>query len=203
MSSSSSSPPPGGTSTPKLKGGPPSGIFRRGGLTLDNWVVIGRFLYPEDLITLRAINKMCNKLFPHLIQILLDLWIAKVGSEFPLAELEADMMNFFIGPTYEKVRALKDNYGEGMEQFLAKISEKRYVKPIWRPYIEAILLLLRCYESITRGRAKANLGWWYDVSIFGAQAFDRNQHQNFKKIKFWFGGLDSRKKVLILKRVSY
>ncbi|CAD7940565.1 unnamed protein product, partial [Amoebophrya sp. A120] len=173
----------------------PSQIFRRGGLTLDNWILIGRFLYPEDLITLRGTNKMLNRLFPHLIQILMDLWITKVGSEFPLAELETDMMNFFIGPTYERVLELKSNYSEGMEQFLAKISDKRFVKPIWRPYIEGILLLLRCYESIQRGRAKANLGWWYDDSIFGSQAFDRNQHENFQKIKYWFGGLDSKKKV--------
>ncbi|CAD7939048.1 unnamed protein product, partial [Amoebophrya sp. A25] len=172
----------------------PSQLFRRGGLTLDNWLQIWRFLYPEDLIALRGTCKMQHQLFPHLLQILLDLWIAKVGSEFPLAQLEEEMMKFLTGSWYEKILELRTNYAEGMEQFLAKVSDKRFVKPIWRPYIEGLLLLLRCYESVSRGRAKANLGWWYQHSIFGAQTFDRNQHENFRKIKRWFGGLDSKKK---------
>lgn len=40
-----------------------------------------------------------------------------------------------------------------------------------------------------------NLGWFYPNSIFGERAFDANQYANFKKVKYWFGGLDSKRRV--------
>lgn len=49
-----------------------------------------------------------------------------------------------------------------MEQFFVKIQDKKFIKGVWRPYVEALVLLLRCYESVLR----YSLRWCYSSVLF-------------------------------------
>lgn len=56
--------------------------------------------------------------------------------------------------------------------------------------MEALVVLLRAYESVVRGRARANLGWYYKYSLFGEKTFEPeiDGPSNFEKVKCWVGG---------------
>lgn len=53
-----------------------------------------------------------------------------------------------------------------------------------------MLILNHIYKSTMRGKAKANLGWYYDYSIYGKHLWEPEVATlgTFQCLRHWFGG---------------
>lgn len=138
--SSSKSPFPGNPSSSSMKkkklrrGAGPNGLsksvfFRKGsGLTLDHWMLISKFLFPEDLMNLRGCCRLWRELFPHILQLLMNGWIEGMVKRWSFSELETKLDTFLLGFGHKRIVALKGLYGDFLEEFFGKISDKKFVK---------------------------------------------------------------------------
>lgn len=157
------------------------------GLKLQDWVRICGYLQPEDVLMLRETCSLFLQLFPHVVQVLLTNALERLPRKHNLLRIDERIDRFFDVFSGQRIKncrctdiiwnsvifleilpgawrrltnTTRPGMNDDLRDFFGRVKRKELVKPCWKQHLDPLVVLLQCYQSVMRGRAITNLGWY-------------------------------------------